>query len=61
MASEAGNASIVVALIQNHIDFDACNVDGDNALHVAVRAGHLNVVCSVVSLNFFYTKLQILG
>lgn len=56
MASDAGNAPVVAALIQNGIDFDACNVDGDNALHIAVREGHLNVVgpprnCSPVEKN----------
>lgn len=44
VASQAGNASVISALIQNGVDFDALDVNNDNALHVAVREGHLNVV-----------------
>lgn len=44
VASEAGNAPVVAALLQNNADFDALDVNGDNALHVAIREGHLNVV-----------------
>lgn len=44
VASQAGNASVISALIQNGVDYDALDVNNDNALHVAVREGHLNVV-----------------
>lgn len=37
VASEAGNAPAVTALLQNNADFDAVDVEGDNALHIAVR------------------------
>lgn len=44
MASRAGHAPIVTALLQNNCDFDALDVNNDNALHVAVQEGHLSVV-----------------
>lgn len=44
IASEAGHAPVVSALLANGADCDALNVDGDNSLHVAVREGHLAVV-----------------
>ncbi|OAD58199.1 Ankyrin repeat and FYVE domain-containing protein 1 [Eufriesea mexicana] len=33
----------------NNIDFDAVNADGDNALHVAVRGGHVSVVRTLLT------------
>lgn len=44
MASEAGNAPAVLALLQNNADYDAVDLENDNALHIAVREGHLGVV-----------------
>lgn len=44
MAAQAGDAGVISALIQNGIDFDALDVNNDNALHIAVREGHLNAV-----------------
>lgn len=44
IASEAGHAPVVSALLTNGANCDALNTDGDNALHVAVREGHLAVV-----------------
>lgn len=44
VAAQAGDAGVIAALIQNGIDFDALDVNNDNALHIAVREGHLNVV-----------------
>lgn len=44
MAAEAGNAAAVSALLQNNADFDALDAEKDNALHIAVREGHLSVV-----------------
>lgn len=37
VASEAGNAPAVTALLQNNADYDALDMAGDNALHIAVR------------------------
>lgn len=49
VASQAGNASVIPALIQNGVDFDALDINNDNALHVAVREGHLNVVRALLT------------
>lgn len=43
-AIELGNLSAVSALIQNNADYDAIDVDGNNALHLAVRNGQLLIV-----------------
>lgn len=39
----------MLALIQNGADFDAVDVAQDNALHIAVREGHLNVVRTLLT------------
>lgn len=44
VASESGNAPAVSALLQNNAKYDAVDMEKDNALHIAVREGHLNVV-----------------
>lgn len=49
VASEVGNASAVLALIQNGADFDALDVEHDNGLHIAVREGHLTVVKTLLT------------
>ncbi|KAF5296308.1 hypothetical protein FQA39_LY12525 [Lamprigera yunnana] len=49
VAAEANNASVTIALLQNHVDYNACNNNGDNALHIAVREGHLNVVKALLT------------
>lgn len=63
MASQAGNAGVISALIQNGVDYDALDVNNDNALHIAVREGHLNVVCfsRELTLQFFLQKFFCLG
>lgn len=43
IAAERGNLPAVSALLQNGADFDAVDNDGDNALHIAVREGHVAV------------------
>lgn len=48
VAAQAGDAGVVLALIQNGVDFDALDVNNDNALHIAVREGHLNVVSHII-------------
>jgi rabankyrin-5 len=35
--------SIVSALLQSGADFDAIDSNGDNALHIAAREGHIAV------------------
>lgn len=36
-------------IFQNNINFDAVNADGDNALHVASREGHVKVVRTILT------------
>ncbi|CAD6231483.1 GSCOCG00001432001-RA-CDS [Cotesia congregata] len=49
LSIQAGHAAVVAALLQNGINFDAVNTDGDNALHVAVREGHVSVVRTLLT------------
>ena len=44
IASENNLPSICSILLSNEIDFAAVDNRGDNALHVAVKEGHLHVV-----------------
>lgn len=37
------------ALLQNNSDYDALDIENDNALHIAVREGHLNVVRALLT------------
>lgn len=52
VAAEAGNASVVSALIHTHANFDAQDCNGDNALHIAVKEGHIGVVRNVATILF---------
>lgn len=55
------------ALIQSGADYDAVDVENNNALHIGVKEGHLNVVrvlltestidAEAVNLKVFYTFL----
>lgn len=49
MAANAGDAGVIAALIQNGVDYDALDVNNDNALHIAVREGNLNVVRALLT------------
>jgi hypothetical protein len=49
VASAAGHASVVSALIQNGANFDATDSEGDNALHIAAREGHLPVARALLT------------
>jgi hypothetical protein len=49
VASAAGHASVVSALIQNGANFDATDSEGDNALHIATREGHLPVARALLT------------
>lgn len=49
MASEAGKSAVISALLQNAADCDALDGDGDNALHVAARSGHLQVARALLT------------
>lgn len=49
VASAAGHASVVSALIQNGANFDATDSEGDNALHIATREGHLSVARALLT------------
>lgn len=41
LASESDNDQIASVLLSNNIDFAAVDDDGNNALHVAVKAGNI--------------------
>lgn len=43
------NRLIVLFKFKNNINFDSVNADGDNALHVAVREGHVTVVRTLLT------------
>ncbi|XKL64859.1 hypothetical protein PGB90_004945 [Kerria lacca] len=50
MASEAGHATIINALLScDGIDFEALDSEGNNALHLACREGHLNAIKELLS------------
>lgn len=49
VASAAGHASVVSALIQNGANFDATDSEGDNALHIATREGLLPVARALLT------------
>ncbi|GAB0091613.1 rabankyrin-5 [Sergentomyia squamirostris] len=44
VATERGRVANVAALLQNNVDVEAVDGDGNNALHIACREGHLAVV-----------------
>lgn len=44
VAAERGNLCTLSILLQNGIDYNAVDGEGNNALHIAVRAGHLGIV-----------------
>ena len=41
LAADADNADIASVLLSNNVDFTAVDERGNNALHVAVKEGHL--------------------
>jgi hypothetical protein len=49
VASAAGHAAVVSALIQNGANFDATDSEGDNALHIATREGRLSVARTLLT------------
>ncbi|CAH2014195.1 unnamed protein product [Acanthoscelides obtectus] len=49
VAAEAGNVPAVTALLENHADCDAVDVNQDNALHIAVREGSISVVRALLT------------
>ena len=42
LAAEADHDQIASVLLSNNIDYSAVDEEGNNALHVAVKEGHLN-------------------
>ena len=49
MAAENNLPSICSVLLQNGVDFAAVDNRGNNALHAAVKEGHINVVRALLT------------
>jgi ankyrin repeat protein len=49
VAAEHNLPSMCSILLSNHIDFAAVDNQGNTALHVAVKEGHLNVVKTLLT------------